>query len=233
MPALRLLLIEDHQDIAANVGEYLEQHRETVDYAANGVIGLHLAIVNRYDVIVLDLSLPGIDGLSLCTRLRDDSQHYTPILMLTARDTVSDKLAGFEAGSDDYLTKPFALPELHARLKVLARRASRNSERPLSVDDLHFDTGTLIARRGERQLEMTPIVLKMLEVLMRASPNVVTRVELQRAIWGDNPPTSDAALRLHIHALRAAIDQGAAVKLLHTIHGIGYRIAGATERAAH
>jgi DNA-binding response OmpR family regulator len=222
---VRILLIEDHHDIAASIGEYLEQLGEIVDYAGNGVLGLHLAVVNFYDVIVLDLSLPGIDGLSVCSRLRQDGQRYTPILMLTSRDTVGDKLAGFNAGSDDYLTKPFSLEELYARLKALSRRAANNSERALKVADLHFDTGTLVATRGERQLDLTPTVSKILDTLMRASPNVVNRADLQRVIWGDDPPNSDAALRLHIHALRAAVDQGATRKLLHTIHGIGYRLA--------
>ncbi|WP_299697918.1 response regulator transcription factor [Hydrocarboniphaga sp.] len=221
---MRVLLIEDHQDIAENVGEYLEQHREIVDYAANGVLGLHLAVVNPYDVIVLDLTLPGLDGLAISARLRSSGLRYTPILMLTSRDTLRDKLAGFDAGADDYLTKPFALDELYARLKVLARRAGAMTDRVLSVGELHFDTGTLLVRRRERLIDLTPSVLKLLEALMRASPNVVSRAEAQHAIWGENPPNSDAALRLHIHALRIAIDQGEAVKMLHTVHGIGYRI---------
>lgn len=219
-----ILLIEDHQDLAANLGEYLEQHGEIVDYAADGLSGLHLAAVNAYDAIVLDLNLPGIDGLSLCKRLRTDAQRSTPILMLTARDTERDKLAGFDVGADDYLTKPFSLPELRARLKVLSRRAGRAHDKQLSIADLQFDTGTLVARRNGRRLELTPTGLKLLELLMRASPAVVGRRGVERAIWGETPPDSDAALRGHIHALRTAVDQNAAVKLLHTIHGVGYRM---------
>ena len=144
--------------------------------------------------------------------------------MLTARDTELDKLEGFEAGADDYLTKPFSLPELLARLHALKRRQSVSSA-VLEVADLSFDPRTLIVSRAGRQVELTPIGLRLLEQLMRASPGVVTRAQIERTVWGGEPPQSDAALRGHIHALRTAIDPGFGPKLLHTVHGIGYRLA--------
>jgi DNA-binding response OmpR family regulator len=226
---VRILLIEDHQDLAANLGEYLESRGETVDFAADGLTGLHLAAVNRYDAVVLDLNLPGMDGISLCRRLRQDARRVTPILMLTARDTERDLVEGFESGADDYLTKPCSLIELHVRLKALARRATQGFETRLAVGDLSFDSQTLIVRRGNRRLELTPTGLKLLELLMRASPAVVSRAEVEHALWGDHPPDSDAALRGHIHALRAAIDGPETHKLLHTLHGVGYRLSTAAE----
>ena len=227
-PAMHLLLIEDNADLAANIGEYLKERGHIVDYAADGLTGLHLTAVNAYDVLVLDLNLPGLDGVSLCKRLREDARNPVPVLMLTARETERDKLSGFEAGADDYLTKPFSLPELHARLKALARRAAGVTE-ILRVADLEFDLRTLVVRRDGRRLELTPSGLKLLERLMRVSPGVVSRREVERTLWGEDPPDSEAALRGHVHGLRVVIDQGFSPKLLHTVHGIGYRLADDNE----
>ncbi len=220
---MNVLLVEDSTDLAANIGEFLESRGFTVDYAHDGLCGLHLAAVNSYDVLILDLNLPGMDGLALCQRLRESTHRDLPILMLTARDTERDKLKGFDAGTDDYLTKPFSLLELLARLKALVRRAS-GSKGPLEVAGLSFDPQTLIVRRASRRIELTPIALRILEQLMRASPGVVSRAQIERTVWGNDPPESEAALRGHIHALRAAIDQDTELKLLHTVHGIGYRL---------
>lgn len=222
---MRVLIIEDNQDLAANIGEYLESRGVQADYAYDGLSGLHLGATRTFEVIVLDLTLPALDGLTLCHRLRADAGSTTPILMLTARDTERDKLAGFDAGTDDYLTKPFSLAELHARLKSLARRAAGASGSVLQVGDLELDVSTLIARRAGRRLELTPTSVKLLEKLMRTSPGVVSRQEVRFTIWGDDPPESEAALRAHIHTLRGAVDAGGAPRLLHTVHGIGYRLA--------
>ena len=220
---MHILLVEDNRDLAANVGEFLESRGHVVDYAADGLTGLHLAATHRYDALVLDLGLPGIDGLALCKRLREDARSNVPVLMLTAKDTERDKLTGFEVGTDDYLVKPFSLAELHARLKALARRAESRAE-VLQVADLSFDVRALIVRRGGERVDLTPAGLKLLETLMRASPGVLSRRDAERAIWGEDPPDSDAALRGHIHALRQAVDQGFEPKLLHTVHGVGYRL---------
>lgn len=219
-----VLIVEDNDDLAANIGEYCEERGDVVDYAGDGLTGLHLAAVNRYDALVLDLSLPGLDGLTLCKRLRVDASNPVPILMLTARDTLVDRLTGFETGADDYLTKPFSLPELYLRLKAILRRGAGESGQ-LSVADLVFDTRTLIVRRAGRRLELAATGLRMLEVLMRASPAVVRIDTIERAIWGEDRPDGEAALRGHIHQLRAVIDKPFPVKLLKTVHGIGYRLA--------
>lgn len=219
-----ILIVEDNDDLAANIGEYCEERGDLVDYAGDGLTGLHLAAVHGYDVIVLDLSLPGVDGLSLCRRLREDAGSDVPILMLTARDTVRDRVTGFETGADDYLTKPFSLQELHLRLKALVRRA-QGGRGQLTVADLVFDVNTLIVRRAGQRLELTPTGLRLLEMLMRASPSVVKTEAVARTLWGDDPPDSEAALRGHIHQLRNAIDKPFPTKLLKTVHGIGYRLA--------
>lgn len=222
---LRLLLIEDNQDLAANMGEFLESRGHVVDFAGDGLTGLHLAAVNAYDALVLDLGLPGLDGLALCKRLREDAASRIPILMLTARDAERDILAGFAAGTDDYLTKPFSLRELLARLTALVRRSSGLSGTSfLRVADLTLDTQTLVARRAGQRLTLTPTGLRLLRSFLNASPRVLSRQDLEGIVWGEDPPDSDAALRAHIHALRQAIDRDHPVKLLHTIHGIGYRL---------
>jgi DNA-binding response OmpR family regulator len=221
---MHVLLIEDSLDLSANVGEFLKSRGCTVDYALDGLKGLHLAASASYDAVILDLGLPGLDGLTLCQRLREASRKDVAVLMLTARDTEADKLRGFDAGADDYLTKPFSLLELLARLKALVRRAS-GSKGVLEVADLTFDLSTLTVRRGDRAITLAPTGMRILEQLMRASPGVVTREQIERTVWDNDPPESDAALRGHIFTIRNAIDSENERKLLHTVHGAGYRLA--------
>jgi DNA-binding response OmpR family regulator len=220
---MRVLIIEDNPDIAANLGDYLEDHGHTVDFAGDGVTGLHLAVVNDFDSIVLDLALPGMDGLEVCRKLRSEAGKDTPVLMLTARDRLEDKLAGFETGADDYLVKPFELQEVEARLKVLASRGRRRSPRELKVGDLVYNLDTLTVVRGEAEIYLNPIGLKLLHTLMEASPNVVSRAELELEVWGEEMPDSDS-LRVHIHSLRSAIDKPFGSNMIQTRHGIGYRL---------
>jgi len=222
---MNVLLIEDHKDIAANIAEYFEARGTQVAHALDGEAGLDMAQRDEYDAIVLDLMLPGIDGLSVCRQLRATNSARVPILMLTAKDLVADKVEGFEAGADDYLVKPFSLAELDVRLKALIRR-SRPAEvrRTLNVGDLKFDLDTLEAERGGVAIKLNPTTRRILVVLMQNANRVVTRAELEKELWGDQPPEGDF-LRAHMHALRAAIDKNFPDKLLHTVHGIGYRIA--------
>ena len=220
---MRVLIIEDNPDIAANLGDYLEDHGHTVDFAGDGVTGLHLAVVNDFDAIVLDLALPGMDGLEVCRKLRSEADKDTPVLMLTARDRLEDKLAGFETGADDYLVKPFELQEVAVRLKVLAGRGRRRSSRELKVGGLAFNQDTLNVTREGKEIYLNPIGLKLLHCLMEASPNVVSRAELETEVWGEEMPDSDS-LRVHIHSLRSAIDKPFASNMIQTRHGIGYRL---------
>lgn len=220
-----VLLIEDHHDIAAMVCDHLEYRGYEVDYAADGVTGLHLATTGDFDAIVLDLMLPGIDGLDICRSYRTEAGGTKPVLMLTARDTLEDKVAGLDAGADDYLVKPFELEELDARLRALLRRAGGEmAPTVLRVADLEFDTGTLQAKRQGQPVTLTPINRKLLMALMKASPRVLSRRDLEREAWGDITPDSDA-LRSHLYTLRKAIDKPFDKPLLQTVQGTGYRLA--------
>ena len=221
---MRLLIIEDNQDIAANLVDYMKARGHVVDMAADGLGGIHLALVNEYDAIVLDIMLPGMDGLTLCRKLRTEGGRETPILILTARDSLDDKLLGLEAGADDYVVKPFALREVEARLNTITRRVlSHGHAQRLSVADLVFDTDTYQVHRGVRKIYLPPIPLKLLELLMRASPRVLARDELESAVWGDNPPDSDS-LKAHLHVLRTSVDAAEEKPLLRTVRSIGYQI---------
>jgi DNA-binding response OmpR family regulator len=221
---MHVLVIEDNPDLAANVCDFLEAKGHSTDSAGDGITGLHLAVTHDYDAIVLDVMLPGMDGFTLCRRLREEARRATPVLMLTARDALDDRVAGLEFGADDYVVKPFALRELEARLKALSRRCQGTTTNSvLRVADLEFDTALMRARRGDRDIALSPIPMKLLETLMHASPRVVKREELERAVWGDQPPDSDA-LRAHMHVLRSAIEHPGEGTLLHTLRGIGYQI---------
>jgi DNA-binding response OmpR family regulator len=203
-----ILLVEDNQDIAEMVYAFLERRGYELDYAADGVTGLHLAVTNAYDVIVLDLMLPGMDGINLCRKLRDEAQRDTPILMLTARDTLDDKVAGLDAGADDYLVKPFEIQELEARIRaMIRRRRGQMAPESLEVGDLRLDTGTLTVTRAGETLNLTPICLR----------------DIEREVWGDVLPDSDT-LRSHLYNLRRTIDKPFPKPLLHTVQSAGYRL---------
>ena len=233
MDQARLLLVEDHRDIAEMVFNHLEQCGFILDYAADGLTGLHLAATNRYDLIVLDLMLPGLDGIDLCKRLRNEGRIDTPILMLTARDTLDDRVAGLDVGADDYLVKPFELRELVARVRALLRRnRGQVTAELLRVDDLTLDTGTWQVERAGQVLNPTPIGLRLLTVLMKASPRVLSRSDLEQQVWGETLPDSDS-LRSHMYNLRKVIDKPFDRPLLHTLPGTGYclrREVSGTER---
>ena len=219
---LKILIVEDQADLAANVWDFFGRRGHVVDHAADGDIGLRMALAGSYDTIILDLGLPRMDGLLLCRSLRE-SGHGVPVIMLTARDTLDDKLKGFAEGADDYLVKPFALKELAARVAVLARRGKGAASVPLAAFGLEFDPRALVARREGRTLVLTRIQARLLECLMRHSPLTVGKQELLRAIW-DGDAGDSAALHTHIYALRALVDKPFAQPLIHSAHGIGYRL---------
>ncbi len=221
---MRVLVIEDHRDIAENIKEYLEPRSYDVDIAMTGEEGLTKLGDSRYDAIVLDLMLPGVDGLTICRRLRSGAQVQAPVLMLTAKDLVSDKVAGFEAGADDYLVKPFSLLELEARLKALLRRSAPTpSPQVLQISSLRYDPNTLTAERDGTPIKLNPSTRRILLLLMQNSHRVVTREELEHELWPDEAPEGDV-LRAHMYALRNAIDKPFGERLLRTVHGEGYRL---------
>jgi len=223
---MRVLVVEDNRNLVANLFDYFEARGYTLDAAPDGPTGLHLAITQDFDAIVLDWMLPRMDGREVLSRLRDAGRNM-PVLMLTARDELPDKIAGFRAGADDYLTKPFDLPELEVRLEALVARASgRGRSRVLQVADLRLDLTTLDVTRNGQALHLYPACRKLLEVLMQASPAAVTRDRLEHALWGDDPPDGDM-LRSHIYELRRSVDGPFDTKLIQTLPRVGYRIAPA------
>jgi DNA-binding response OmpR family regulator len=194
-----------------------------MDFAMDGIGGLHLALTQDYDAIILDIMLPGMDGLTFCRKLREEGEKDTPVLMLTARDTLSDKLKGFEAGADDYLIKPFEMKELNARIQALVRRSVHAKKKLLQVGNLEIDFGKMQVQRAGYSIELNRACFKILTMLMQASPDVVSRKEIEHALWSDMPPGSDA-LRSHIYTLRKAIDKPFNRHLIQTVHGIGYKL---------
>jgi len=219
-----LLLVEDHKDLAEAVGAYLESSGFTMDYAYDGLSALHLASTENYDAIILDIMLPGIDGLEICARLRKDVRLSTPILMLTARDQLDDKLLGFQQGADDYLVKPFDMPELEARLNALIRRQRGELDEAIyQVADLRLDTRTMQVTRQNQIIQLSPTCLRILRILMRESPKLISREQLEKELWGDLTPDSDT-LRSHVYKLRKAIDKPFNQALLQTQQGLGLRL---------
>ena len=222
---MRILIIEDNRQLVANLFDYFEPRGHVLDAAPDGATGLHLATRRDHDVVVLDWALPRMDGPEVLRRLRQDAQSRVPVIMLTARNELPDKIAGFRAGADDYLTKPFELAELEVRIEALVARATgRASLQALRIADLTFDLRTHEVTRADKPIHLYPACRTLLRVLMQASPAAVTRERLEEAIWGDHPPDSDL-LRSHMYDLRRAIDGGFEIKLVHTLPRVGYRIA--------
>jgi DNA-binding response OmpR family regulator len=218
----RVLVIEDNAALVASVFAFLEVRGYELDVARDGVSGAHLATAHEYDAIILDWMLPRLAGPEVLKQLRDRGLSV-PIIMLTARDELPDKIAGFKAGADDYLTKPFALAELEVRLEALIAR-SKGRANVLQVGDLRFNLTTQEVARGATQLRLHPACRKLLEALMRGSPAVVPRRNLETALWGNDPPDNDI-LRSHIHDLRKILDGPFSRKMLHTMPKLGYRLA--------
>ncbi len=219
---VHVLLIEDDEDVASNVAEYLEQRGASLDFAYDGRQGYGLATGGEYSAIVLDLGLPGMDGIEVCRRLRQEARDI-PILMLTARDAVEEKVEGFQAGADDYLVKPFALPELYHRLVALVRRAEGPAEIRLCFAGLELDPRSREVRRRGRVIHLNPTELRILEILLRAAPALVSRQRLETEIWGDEPIGRDL-LRSYIYRIRQRVDKPFGTALVQTVHGQGYRL---------
>ncbi|MBK1733877.1 DNA-binding response regulator [Halorhodospira abdelmalekii] len=220
---MHVLIVEDHADLAANIADFLSDQGHLVDVAGSGLSALHIVATSHPDALILDLGLPDMDGVELCRRLR--AEGYTlPIVALTARSELEDKVGLLDLGADDYLVKPVALREIESRLRAQLRRAQGTlGSGQLQVADLLLDEQTRQVKRAGRPLRLTRLDFQILQLLMQASPAVVTRERLERALWGDEPPESDA-LRTYIHRLRRVVDAGASDRLIHTVRGIGYRL---------
>lgn len=221
---MQILIIEDEASIAANLYDYLESCGHQVDAAPDGVSGLHLALTQHFDAIVLDLNLPRMDGLTLCRKLREEGGRDTPVLMLTARDTLDDKLQGFEYGADDYLVKPFALREVEARLRVLHKRyMGRVAQRELRVGELVYNFKSFGVEFAGHAVKLPPKCIRILEVLMTQPDKVVSRQALELAVWGAPQPSSDA-VRTQMHTLRRALMVAGGHDPIQNIHGVGYQL---------
>jgi len=223
---LQLLLVEDDIDLATAVIDYFGLEKIKCDHAANGLSGFNLIKSNNYDVVILDLNMPKMNGLEVCETLRSQGIDV-PILMLTAKDTLDDKLQGFSKGADDYLVKPFAMEELIARIQVLSRRRSGETKK-LNVCGLELDSKQQVIIRDSVPLKLSPTGFKILETLMLASPNPVSRDKLMRSVWGDQQPDSNS-LKVHMFNLRKVVDGQASgtytpnnQKLVHTLVGHGF-----------
>lgn len=219
---MRVLLIEDDEPIAEVVKAGLEEARLTVDVATDGETGLRMALGGEYAAIVLDLMLPRLDGWSVCRALRA-RRDTTPILMLTARDAVADRVQGLELGADDYLPKPFDFTELVARVRALLRRDRIHKSQVIRIADLEIDTASATVRRAGREVHLTPREFRLLEALAAHEGHVLSRERIQERVWGDAESYSNT-VDVHITALRKKIDAGHEVKLIQTVHGIGYTV---------
>ena len=224
MKNLSVLLVEDHRQLAQTVVEFLEQEGALVDYASDTTLARTLVQEHHYDILVLDVMLPGEDGYSFCQYLRKELALDTPVIFMTARDQLDDKLEGFARGGDDYIVKPFALPELVARVQALVRRERREvAPNLLTVADLQLDPARQEVRREGQLLKLSPTAFRILRILMRESPRVVSREQLEHELWGDLVPDSDA-LRSHLYNLRKAVDKPFDNALLNTLPGVGFSI---------
>ena len=227
---MQVLLVEDNRSLASHIIEYLELDDIECDYTERGDHGLELALQQHFDIIILDLNLPGMDGLSVCKELRRNVIH-TPVLMLTARDSLENKLEGFNVGTDDYLVKPFDLPELVVRIKALAKRAIPQKQ-ALQIADLRLDLSLREAYRQDQLLTLHPIGWELLVALAKASPAPLTRQELEYVVWQDSPPDSDA-LKSHLYQLRKAINKPFSTALLHTLRNVGVVLREESEVDCH
>ena len=219
-----ILLVEDNEDLLANLGEWLERAGFELDFARNGLHAFNLARSGNYDCIVLDVMLPGLDGFEVCRKLRTECCLATPIIMLTAKDSVEDRVNGLGLGADDYLVKPFALRELEARIRALLRRGKQPESAILKFAGVSLNIPQHSAFRDGVELKLTPACFRILTELLRAAPNVVSRAQLEQILWGSEAP-GPGALRNHILELRRVLDRPFAKHLLLTVPHLGYRLS--------
>jgi DNA-binding response OmpR family regulator len=220
---MHLLLVEDERKVASFIARSLREKAYTVDVVENGEKALELAPRVTYDAILLDIRLPTITGIQVCRELRE-LRVETPILFLTARSLVDQRVEGLDAGADDYLTKPFALAELHARIRALTRRGPCKGAATLHCGDLELDRHRRVVRRHEHEIPLTPKEFSLLELLMLRSPDPVTRMEIIEHVWSYGFDTETNLVDVYINHLRQKLELGQQAKLIHTVRGVGYRL---------
>lgn len=220
---LRILIAEDHLDIAENIGDFLTAKGHQVDYAYDGVMAVSLVEENTYDAIIMDIMMPKLDGLKATKKIRLGSQAQIPILMLTAKDRLDDKLAGFDSGADDYILKPFAMPELFARLMAQTRKAQNNYSHIVSLKGFKLDQKNKTAHFNSGLLLLNPTTFKILTLLCKSYPNLVTKREMEFRLWGDLSPENDI-LRSHVYNLRKSLTAHTEFIKVQSKHGQGYQL---------
>ncbi len=220
---MRVLVVEDEGRMAALLRRGLQEEGYAVDLAATGEDGIWLATENAYDAVLLDVLLPDLDGFEVCRRLRDAGR-WAPILMLTARDAVPDRVHGLDAGADDYLTKPFAYPELLARLRAVIRRGPHERPAAISVGDLSLDPATKDVRRGDSQVALTPKEFALLEYFMRHAGEVLTRTQILEHVWDFAFDGDSNVIEVYVRYLREKVDRPFGRQTLETVRGVGYRL---------
>lgn len=226
---IRLLIVEDHVSLAENLFEFFGDKRYVLDFASDGLTALHLISTNNYDVIILDIMLPGLSGFEVCRRIRDDIHCMTPVIMMTAKDQIADKVTGFGQGADDYLIKPFDLRELQLRVEALHRRQTHPRTPLLLAPGLSFDPGTLEVHTGDGQgLALSGTAARIFEALIKAYPDFISYEQLRDHVWGEREADMNT-LRTHVYALRKQLQDSFGIPLIKTLHGRGYRLIPPTQ----
>ena len=220
---MKILLVEDEHRIAQSIKKGLEQERMAVDVAYDGIEGFDLASTEEYDLIILDLMLPGMSGLEVCNKLRQNKKH-TPILILTARGQIEDKVEGLNMGADDYLTKPFAFEELLARIRALVRRPQNIDENILIVEDLSLNVGSFQVIRAKKEIKLSSKEYALLEFLMRHPKQILSKEQIMNHVWSYETDILPNTIEVYIRNLRNKIDKGFDYPLIQTVRGFGYKI---------
>ncbi len=220
---MRVLLIDDNTELAGSLADFLEEYGYELDFAYSGASGLELLVSNSYDAIILDVTMPGIDGFKTCEMIRQSLHNPTPILFLTARDTIEDKITGYEAGADDYLVKPFSPVELHYRLKSLTKRGTNPDVGHQQIGELFIDHHQQIIKREGKLINLNLTQFNLIKLLAQKAPMAVSREQLERVVWSKDTPDSEP-LRTHIYRLRQLIDKPFDKPIIETVYGKGYRL---------
>jgi len=225
-----MLIVEDHANLATNLLEFFSDTRYVLDFASDGLTALHLIATNQYDVIVLDIMLPGLSGFELCRGMREDLQCATPVIIMTSKDQLQDKEQGFNVGADDYLVKPFNLRELQLRVDALYRRKEGYSTTTdISIPGILFNPGTFMVSTADgRKLELSGTAARIFEELIKAYPNFLSYTEIQDRVWGEKEVDMNT-LRTHVYSLRRLLQDTFSYPMIKTMHGRGYRLLSPTQ----